>query len=285
MMDSANMPVVVGVDGSASALSAVRLATREAARRRRDLRLVHAFIWPRMHVDVRASVLVPESGLRYEAERILAEAAATAATTDDGVAVTMELTIGMPVPVLLAAAQQAELLVIGDRGLGGFTGLLLGSVAVQATSHSETPVLVARGEEHPAGPVVLGVDDSPDSKRAIEEAFAEAELRDADLLAVRVWTQPVATTPVNMLPLAHEPELAKVEEQQVLATALSECRERYPKVRLREEVIAGRAARMQCDSASWRSWSSSAAGDEEASKDCCSDRSASRWRTTAAARC
>ena len=57
-----SLPVVVGVDGSASALDAVRLAAREAARRERELRIVHAFIWPLMHVKVGASAAVPKAG-------------------------------------------------------------------------------------------------------------------------------------------------------------------------------------------------------------------------------
>lgn len=91
-------------------------------------------------------------------------------------------------------------------------------------------------------PVVLGVDDSPASAYAIEWAFAEAEQRDADLLAVRMFAEPTAATP-HMLPMAYDPERVKAEEEQVLSQALSDCQERFPKVPLREEVISGRAGR------------------------------------------
>src|SRR5262245_763540 len=113
--------VVVGVDGSASALAAVREAVREAAWRGCGLRIVHAFIWPLMHVDVGASEAVPEGGLRHDAERILAEATAAAKAANGRVEVTADLVTGGPAGVLLAAARAAQLLVLGDRGLGGFT--------------------------------------------------------------------------------------------------------------------------------------------------------------------
>lgn len=235
-------PVVVGVDGSASALAAVRLATREAAWRGRDLRIVHAFIWPLMHVNTGASTAVPEGGLRHDAERMLAEASATASATDSAVAVTTDLVTGAPAAVMLAEARRAELLVLGDRGLGGFTGLLLGSVAVQVTSHSDTPVLVARGEEHPGGPIVLGADDCPAAAPAVEAAFGEAEQRHAELLAVRAWTAPTATSPQDV-PLAYDRYLAATEQQQALAQTLAGCRQRRSDVQVRQDCVADRAGR------------------------------------------
>lgn len=238
---TAGSPVVVGVDGSASALAAVRLATREGAWRGRALRIVHAFIWPLLRVNTGASAEVPEGGLRHDAERVLAEAAATAAATDRAVTVTTDLVTGAPAAVLLSAARRADLMVLGDRGLGGFTGLLLGSVAVQVASHSDTPVLVARGEEHPGGPVLLGADDSPAASPAIEAAFTEAEQRGVELLAVRVWNRPTAT--LSMMPLPHDPDRAAADEQQVLTHALADCRQGHPKVQVREDVVAGRTGR------------------------------------------
>lgn len=235
-----NPPVIVGVDGSASALAAVRLATREAAWRKRDLRIVHAFIWPLMKVNVEASDAVPEGGLRNDAERVLAEAAATAAATDSEVAVTTELITGGPAGVLLSQARHTDLLVLGDRGLGGFTGVLLGSVAVQVTSHSQTPVLVVRGEEHPVGPVVLGVDGSPAGEPAVEAAFVEASQRHTDLLAVRVWTEPVAMA-APMAPMNHDADIA--EERQLLAQTVAARQAGYPNVSVLEQAVVGPAGR------------------------------------------
>ncbi|GAA1388054.1 universal stress protein [Catellatospora chokoriensis] len=230
--------IVVGVDGSAAALSAVRLAAHEAARRGRDLRIVHAFIWPLMHVNVGASQAVPEGGLRHDAERLLAEAAATATAAQPDVTTVTELVTGAPASVLLSAARDAELLVLGDRGLGGFTGLLLGSVAVQVTAHSTTPVLVARGEQHAGGPIVVGVDDSPAGAAAIEAAFVTAEQHQAELLAVRTWTYPVMAT-LYTPPVPADCGPVEDAERLVLADAVAAGSARHPKVEVREQLVCG----------------------------------------------
>ncbi|MDI1461153.1 universal stress protein [Catellatospora sp. KI3] len=189
-IDDPRGPVVVGVDGSDSSLLAVRLGAQEAVLRRLPLRLVHAFIWPLMNVNTGPSESGPATGgLRHDAERILADAHAAAVAAAPSVPVTAELLTGAPAPVLMHAAKDASLLVLGDRGLGGFTGLLVGSVAVHCTQHGHTPVLVARGTEHPGGPVVVGVDAELHSATAIDAAFAEAELRRAELMAVHTWTR------------------------------------------------------------------------------------------------
>src|SRR5829696_6759534 len=87
-------PVVVGVDGSTSSLAAVDLAAREAARRNRSLRLVHAFIWPYLHVPLGAPPYGPsEGGLRQQAERILADACTRAHTAAPGLTVHSEMVV------------------------------------------------------------------------------------------------------------------------------------------------------------------------------------------------
>lgn len=233
-----SLPVVVGVDGSASALDAVRLAAQEAARRDRELRIVHAFIWPLMKVDVGASPAVPEGGLRNDAERILSEARAAAEATDDSVKVTTELVTGAPAPVMLAQARHAELVVLGDRGLGGFSGLLLGSVAVQVAAHSATPVLVARGGRRPAGPVVVGVDGSAAGMPAVEAAFATAAQRRTDLLAVRVSAD-LTPMAAPMVPMSDDDMVAA--ERRLLQQVVDACRSRYDQVNVLDQVIVGDA--------------------------------------------
>jgi nucleotide-binding universal stress UspA family protein len=113
-------PVVVGVDGSASSLAAVDLAAHEATLRRRPLRIVHAFIWPYLHVPLGPSPYgPPEGGLRHQAERILGDAHARAHAAAPEVLVHGELITGEAAAVLHDCSRTAELIVIGDRGLGG----------------------------------------------------------------------------------------------------------------------------------------------------------------------
>jgi nucleotide-binding universal stress UspA family protein len=213
-------PVLVGVDGSISSLTAVDLAAREATLRCRPLHIVHAFIWPLMHVQLGPSpVGPPDGGLRNEARRILGEAVTTARTTAPDLDVTGELITGTPVPVLLRCARAAALTVIGDRGLGGFTGLLVGSVAVQLAAHATSPILIARGAPHPDGPILLGVDGSPANQPAVGFAFETAALRNGPLLALHARKHP-----------GGDPAEVHADEQRVLAEALADWHDKYPDV-------------------------------------------------------
>jgi nucleotide-binding universal stress UspA family protein len=231
-------PVVVGVDGSPSSLAAVDLAAREAVHRRRPLHVVHAFIWPYLHVSLEPSTLGPaEGGLRYQAERIVAEAVVRAATAAPEIPVDGEVITGTAAVVLRECSRSAALVVIGDRGLGGFTGLLVGSVAVQLTSHAAGPIIVARGSQQPSGPVLLGVDGSPANQPAVGFAFEEAALRGVPLVALHAWTSPVSIGPGDVLPPVYDVADAESEEARVLSEALAGWPEKYPDVVVRPTPV------------------------------------------------
>ncbi|GAA3206849.1 hypothetical protein GCM10020256_02110 [Streptomyces thermocoprophilus] len=182
-------PVVVGVDGSASSLAAVEVAAREARLRGAALRVVHAFLWPALHVPLGPSPLgPPDGGLRNLADRVVAEAVARARTAEPDVEIGQVVVSGEPLTVLEAQSRAAELVVVGSRGMGGFVGLLVGSTAVHLAAHGACPVLVVREEPRPDGPVVLGVDGSAAGRKAVDFAFAEASLRGAPLVALHAWT-------------------------------------------------------------------------------------------------
>lgn len=241
MSTAAGAAIVVGVDGSLCSLAAVRVAAAEAANRGRPLRIVHAFVWPALGVAVGpAHDGPPETGLRYHAEQLLTEAATEAHKTAPDVPVSTALIDGAATPVLLHESRHATLLVLGDRGLGGFSGLILGSVAVQAVTHAACPVLVVRGTQRPDGPVVVGVDGSEVSQLAVAFAFEEAAIRRADLVAVHAWIGPVSTGPGDMLPLVYDPVELEAEEQRLLNEALAGYRELFPEVTVREEPVRDR---------------------------------------------
>ncbi len=233
--------IVVGVDGSPSSLGAVDVAAAEARLRGLPLRVVHAFIWPYFGVPLGPSPYgPPDGGLQHEAERLVAEAVERAARTTD-VEVTGDLVTGGAAAVLLQESVDAAMVVIGDRGLGGFSGLLIGSVAVQLAAHAHCPVLVVRGEVRSSGPVVLAVDGSPSAAPAVALAFEEAALRRAPLTAVHAWLGPAARAPGDMLPVVHDVDQVEAEEARLLSEALAGCRERHPDVEVREELVHGPA--------------------------------------------
>ncbi|MDX3098514.1 universal stress protein [Streptomyces sp. ME01-24h] len=235
--------VVVGADGSASSLAAVATAAREAEWRGAGLRVVHAFLWPALHVPLGPSELGPhEGGLRNAAQRVVVEAVEHARSTAPDVEVTHAVVTGEPLTVLEAQSRAAELVVVGSRGMGGFVGLMLGSTAVHLAAHGQCPVMVVREQSAAGGPVLLGVDGSPANVGAVDFAFAEAELRGAELLALHAWTPwrtPVPPPQDPAMPYASEPgELARSEER-LVAEVIAGRRERHPGVEVRAKAVRG----------------------------------------------
>jgi nucleotide-binding universal stress UspA family protein len=137
------------------------------------------------------------------------------------------------------------MVVLGDRGLGGFTGLLIGSVAVAVTAHAACPVVVVRGPESDLTaplpePVVVGVDGSSTSEAALAFAFEEASLRRVPLVAVHVWRDLLLDA--TLAPLL-DWDAIESDERQVLAERLAGWSEKYPDVAVRRLVAYDRPAR------------------------------------------
>ncbi|MFD3356446.1 universal stress protein [Streptomyces fradiae] len=235
--------VVVGVDGSDSGLAAVEEAAREARARAAALKVVHAFVWPAMHVPLGPSPLGPPGGgLRNTALHAVAEAVERARATAPEVEVTHAVVSGEPLTVLEAQSRDAELVVVGSRGMGGFVGLMVGSTAVHLAAHGRCPVLVVRGERRADGPVVVGVDGSPAGEDAVDFAFAEADLRDAPLVALHAWTTWNAPLPAPQgaaVPYANPRGALAAEEERLLSEALAGRRERYPEVAVEHRLVHG----------------------------------------------
>ncbi|WP_371799040.1 universal stress protein [Streptomyces sp. NBC_01707] len=238
-----SVPVVVGVDGSASSLDAVDLAAREARLRGCGLKVVHAFIWPMMHVPLGPSSLgPPEGGLRNIANRMVAEAVERARSAEPELEITNAVVTGEPLTVLEAQSRKAELVVVGSRGMGGFVGLLLGSTAVHLAAHGQCPVLVVRKQVRPARQFLLGVDGSPAGDGAVQFAFAEAALHGVGIVALRAWTPWNTTAPPPQdpaMPYSYEPGMLADGEERLVTEALAGHSERYPSVAVEHKVVRG----------------------------------------------
>ncbi|ROT27250.1 universal stress protein [Micromonospora sp. HM5-17] len=240
--------VIVGVDGSEGSLRAVDWAAEEARLRGAPLRVVHAFIWPLLGVPLGpAPMAPPEAGLRNEAQRILESAADRARRAAPGVTVSTDLPARVPAAALIEASHGADLVVVGSRGLGGFSGLLLGSVGAQVTAHAACPVVVVRGGDHRRSPgpvpgeVLVGVDGSESSRLAVGFAFAYASRRGLGVAAVHAGRPGRPGGPGVTRPGAGDADLAEAEAR-LLTEALAGWRERYPDVPVRSAVVAGRPA-------------------------------------------
>jgi nucleotide-binding universal stress UspA family protein len=149
--------IVVGVDGSPGSLEALRWALAEAGLRGAEVRVVHAWMVPLIDAvpepwAIGSPTLGPSEDQVHEhleaaARKVLDASMEEARPADPGVEIEGELPEGRPAAALLAAAQDADLLVVGSRGRGGFAGLLLGSVSAQCVHHAPCPVVVVPAEQ------------------------------------------------------------------------------------------------------------------------------------------
>lgn len=243
----AHRPVAVGVDGSGSAYRAVEWAAAEAARHGVALRLVRAFSWTTSDHPARDTPRVA----RYRDQMLdvarhqLARAARVAQNTGWDVETTTQVAIGAPIEVLASEARRAQVLVLGDRGLGGLAGLVLGSVAVALAARSACPVVIVRGAaRNTDGPVVVGIDGSPVSEAALAFAFDAAAVRGVELVAVHAW----APTPIDQaLAPVMDWDAVAGEEDAVLAERLAGWGQKYPQVIVRRTVVCDGAARALVD--------------------------------------
>ncbi|ETK32848.1 universal stress protein [Microbispora sp. ATCC PTA-5024] len=183
-------PVVVGTDGSPAATAAVEWAVDEAARKGLPLRVVHAL--DRLLYEVPHYPVPDMPGhLAQSGLQILDTAARTARDRRPGVDVTEEVVEGHPAQVLRAQAADSALVVIGSRGLGGFTGMLLGSVGGHIAGRLPVPLVVVRPVP-PGAPaeVVVGDDGSAGCETAVAYALEEARLLGCPARVVHAWQPP-----------------------------------------------------------------------------------------------
>ncbi|KOU77434.1 stress protein [Streptomyces sp. MMG1533] len=249
------LPVVAGVDGSAESLAAAEWAAREAVRRDRPLRLVHAWNWhPRQGAGEPATAVQ-----RHLARRVLRQAEDHVRAACSEIRPYDEQVEGPATEALLRAAERADLLVLGSRGLSGFTGFLVGSVALGVVAKAMRPVVLVRSEEEAADEhlpaadgsastrtgyrdVVLGIDLGEPCDEVIEFAFQAARLRHARLRVVHAWR---AASPIGLGPgdigLVTDSQQAD-EWQGYLSAVLQVWRDKYPDVEVDATVAPGKAS-------------------------------------------
>lgn len=190
--------IVIGVDGSQGSADALVWAERES--RVRGVPVTAVMAWGLLDQHRPDDGEFDPAYGPDQAEAALDAAVSAALGSTDGVG---RVTVNdLPARALLEAADGASLLVVGARGLGGFAGLLLGSVSQQCLNHAPCPVAIIRapappapgaGDEAPER-IVVGVDGSSSSLEALAWALDEARARDAQVVAVAVWHDPYLGT-------------------------------------------------------------------------------------------
>ncbi|OBI62984.1 universal stress protein [Mycobacterium sp. E796] len=242
---NARLGIVVGIDDSPAARTAVQWAVRDAELRNVPLTLVHA-VSPEVRSWLRTPV--PAGVMRWQQEhgrRLVDEAlkVVEAASRRGGPAgIQTEILSSAAVPTLIDLSKEADMLVTGALGSGRWPGRLLGSVSSALLRHAHCPVAIIH--EDPAtpgagqGPVLLGVDGSPASEPATAIAFDEASRRNADLVALHAWSD---------LDRSEWPEIdwptTQSAAEEVLAERLAGWQEQYPDVRVTRAVVQAQPAR------------------------------------------
>jgi nucleotide-binding universal stress UspA family protein len=143
---STGAKIVVGLDGSAQSQAALRWALDEARLRNGRVVAIHAWSYPYLGewYDARASF---DTDVLHAIERDAKETVDSALAevgVPENVVASSAAVEGSASAVLIAAAQDADLLVVGSRGRGGFAELVLGSVSHQCAQHASCPVVIVR---------------------------------------------------------------------------------------------------------------------------------------------
>ncbi|MEV4471849.1 universal stress protein [Nonomuraea sp. NPDC049504] len=219
--------IVVGVDGSTPATAALEWAAADAQRRGLSLRVVH---------------VCEQSSCGGEAAEYCARTLAAAAErarelTRDVVASTDRLA-GNVIETLIEEAAVADSVVLGGRGLGGFAGLVVGSVGLGVAGHAAGPVVIVRGPsvvQHDQ--VVVGYDGSAHSEAAMQYAVDQARAREVRLRVVYAWQAPI----YSPYAVAHQHLVQAVYEEEIRAADehVTRWREKNPDIRITGEQVAG----------------------------------------------
>lgn len=238
-------PVVVGVDGSAESLAAAEWGAREAARRGAGLRL--------LQVGGRRPRQAGTDTTRTADHRlalgVLRRAAERAHAVQPDVRVRETQAEGPAAAALAQAAEEADPLVLGSRGLGRVAGLLAGSVSLGVVARATRPVVLVRADAAGEGTggdgrrdVVVGVDVIEPCDEVLAYAFEAARRRRARLRAVHAWRAPDRLTlgATDAGPAGDQERAG--EWLRFLTAVLQVWRDKYPDVEVLETVAEGKPA-------------------------------------------
>ena len=235
--------IVVGVDAAWRRSGALDWALSEAGLRRLRLRAVHVVDRSPRHEDVTpirvdGQVIrpapVPEHDRRLvdELEQYLAEAGPALDLSAD-------VLVGVPDERLADLSASAELTVVGRRGFGGFTRLLIGSTSESVAIHADGPVVVVptgwQRRKHARGPIVVGVDGHEQNEVALEFAFEMATVHQAPLWLVHAWDVPAPYT-WDVAAATGMRDQWERSAREWLDTVVEQWHRKYPDIALRSEL-------------------------------------------------
>jgi nucleotide-binding universal stress UspA family protein len=243
-------PVIVGIDDGPGQEEIVRFAARQAQLRGSPLHVAHVIRFPLpggSATDSRRKDATVQAGAR-----LVQRYEDLARSECPGLTVAGELPMGHTAAVLIERSADADVLVIGHRGSGGFPRLPLGSVSRQVATHAECPVIVIRPGDtgvRPDNRVVVGVDPAGGALKPLDFAYREAALLGAHLEVV-YGAEPVAMGPAGLVGMVpSDVEVLEQGPRDFLEREMAERREQYPSVRADLRTESGRPATILTEAA------------------------------------
>ncbi|GAA4473907.1 universal stress protein [Phytohabitans houttuyneae] len=224
-------PIVVGFDGTEDAVAAAVWAVDEAASHGAPVRLLYA-CQPGMACPCAPW---PAAAARAQAESVVDAGVSAARAARPGVTVTGAVLAGPPHVILTMQSHHASLVVVGSRGPDRFTGPVLGSVGLALAAHAHCPVTVVREPEHPsagAGHVLVGLDGSAMSLRALAFGFDYADRRGLAVHTIQAWSAP----------RHHDRDAVPDRAHGHLAATVAAWKDKFPRVSTTWEMARGPAA-------------------------------------------
>ncbi|WP_123024412.1 universal stress protein [Mycolicibacterium stellerae] len=237
--------IIVGVDGSPPSEVAVDWAAREASMRNLPLTILYAapaaMVPAEIPIPASLAERVEEHG--HEVLRGARNIAEDATEGAGPIHIETEIVNAAVLPTLIDRSKDADMIVVGSRGLGAIARRLLGSVSSGLIHHAHCPVAVIHDEDPKAprpakAPVVVGIDSSPASEQATAIAFEEASRRAVDLVAVHAWSDFSA---FEELPPGAWDQL-ETAAKETLDERLAAWQQRYPDVCVRHVVSLDKPA-------------------------------------------
>jgi nucleotide-binding universal stress UspA family protein len=244
-----NTTVAVGYDRAMPGERALEVAAREAARRGGSLIVITAYHWLTPPEPGSLTPADTEVTARKAAEEIAHHGADRVRQRHPEVPIEARAIAGYAAKVLAEASREVDLLVVGNRGTGGFHGMLLGSTSMRTLAEACCPVIVARGDAVDAhNRIVAAVDIDENCDSVLEFAFDEASRRGAGLTVIHVWDEPWIVAYGQQDPgIAEDVAHIERERDDRLAALVRSVHQRYPGTDPFHQIAIGSASGMLVD--------------------------------------
>lgn len=235
-------PVIVAYDGNQASHAAASYAAREARRRHVKLTMIYAH-QPTPMWGPATPILDDYSWERDWARQMLTDGRNEVRSAFPDLEIDTKIMSGSAAGTLIDASATASLVVTGTHSTAGIIGHLAGSVATQIAAHAHAPVIVVRetagshADSAEAGRIVVGLDGSDESQRALAFAVDEAVDRRASIEAVYGWCVPDVHDIQPFINRTYVLEEEKAKADRLIAEAVSGWSDRYPDLTITHQVV------------------------------------------------